>query len=608
MASRESLKLLCKHLNGRHRELFSRALAGQGSRGLGFGRSVSSSAHCESVSSNLEVKIEMSDPAPGFQAFGASVTKVPRFTVPFKLPPAATPVGKMDAVGLSREMSSALSHQKMEEAVRLYDDWITLTDAEGNPNKPNVLVYNLLLHAKLRLGAPPDVMHQIVDEMEKKGVTPTQLTYNFLLRSVFRQRDSKAAEFVLYKMERAGPEAQPDGDAYNFVIALCALNRRLPAALRHMQSMTERGFVPSKTTYNELLLACARLHRTQTAITVMKQMESQQLVPQIQTLLELVVAATEGDDAECALNALQHFNSSATKALQPVQMDEGSIVAVLGTAARTANAALAREAWELLKITVGSAKVAPNPAAYMALVHALSSSQQFDAVFSTLDEMQRLFGTPQNVEELEILSPFSSLRPLVLSLTQLGPAGLDGAYFKLAEMHGKGEPVPLAAINCVILGCAKIWDADRAYQTFESIDGTFGLRPDVHSINALLEAFGKNKKTAEAVKLFEYLTESGLTPDRRSFELMITAHVINRDIPSASAILASMINAGHVPSRECLFVLWRRCRREGDVRTGEYLQGCFMTWGYSDCMISEGRRHLIHSTVGRQARSEPLQA
>lgn len=74
-------------------------------------------------------------------------------------------------------------------------------------------------------------------------------------------------------MERAGPEAQPDGDAYNFVIALCALNRRLPAALRHMQSMTDRGFVPSKTTYNEVLLACARLHRTQTAITVMKQME-----------------------------------------------------------------------------------------------------------------------------------------------------------------------------------------------------------------------------------------------------------------------------------------------------------------------------------------------
>ena len=75
------------------------------------------------------------------------------------------------------------------------------------------------------------------------------------------------------------------------------------------------------------------------------------------------------------------------------------------------------------------------------------------------------------------------------------------AYFKLAEMHSSGQPVPLAAINCVILGCASIWDADRAYQTFESIGSTFGLRPDVHSINALLEAFGKNRKVCAPHKL-----------------------------------------------------------------------------------------------------------
>jgi Na+-transporting NADH:ubiquinone oxidoreductase subunit NqrE len=82
------------------------------------------------------------------------------------------------------------------------------------------------------------------------------------------------------------------------------------------------------------------------------------------------------------------------------------------------------------------------------------------------------------------------------------------AYFKLAEMHANGlklsdpVPVPLAAINCVILGCANIWDVDRAYQTFESIGSTFGLRPDVHSINALLEAFGKNRKVCDIHNLF----------------------------------------------------------------------------------------------------------
>lgn len=50
-------------------------------------------------------------------------------------------------------------------------------------------------------------------------------------------------------------------------------------------------------------------------------------------------------------------------------------------------------------------------------------------------------------------------------------------------------------------------------------------------------------QTAEAVKLFEYLNESGVTPDQRSFELMMTAHVVNRDIQSAFAVLNAMVSA-----------------------------------------------------------------
>jgi hypothetical protein len=159
--------------------------------------------------------------------------------------------------------------------------------------------------------------------------------------------------------------------------------------------------------------------------------QAHQIVPQIQTLIELVISATEVDDAECALRALQYLHDGSNpKPVQPLVMDEGSIVAILGTAARSANAALAKEAWELLKVSVGSTR-APNPASYMALVHAMATSQQFDAAFLALAEMQSFFGTPQNAEELEILSPFSSLRPLVLSLSQLGPAGLDGVSFIL---------------------------------------------------------------------------------------------------------------------------------------------------------------------------------
>jgi len=157
---------------------------------------VSSSAHCAQILSQLEVNIAASDPAPGFQTSVGG----PRFSMPSGFQPVAqAPVEKLDLMGLVRAMSNALSYQKMDETVRLYDEWMKETDAEGNPNKPNILVYNFLLHAKLSLGAHPDVMHRIVAEMEGNGVKPTQLSFNFLLRSVFRQRDSMAAELVLEK-------------------------------------------------------------------------------------------------------------------------------------------------------------------------------------------------------------------------------------------------------------------------------------------------------------------------------------------------------------------------------------------------------------------------
>ena len=46
----------------------------------------------------------------------------------------------------------------------------------------------------------------------------------------------------------------------------------------------------------------------------------------------------------------------------------------------------------------------------------------------------------------------------------------------------------------------------------------------------------------EAVKLFEYMNECGVTPDQRSFEQLIFAHVVNRDIQSASATLTAMVS------------------------------------------------------------------
>jgi hypothetical protein len=68
-------------------------------------------------------------------------------------------------------------------------------------------------------------------------------------------------------------------------------------------------------------------------------------------------------------------------------------------------------------------------------------------------------------------------------------------YVQLENLSHADPPYKsVAALNCVILGCANIWDINRAYETFVAIKEKFELSPDIHSYNALLCAFGKLKQ------------------------------------------------------------------------------------------------------------------
>ena len=61
-------------------------------------------------------------------------------------------------------------------------------------------------------------------------------------------------------------------------------------------------------------------------------------------------------------------------------------------------------------------------------------------------------------------------------------------YYELERMHAEGELVSLASLNCVLAGCAFLRDIGRAVLTFQEVEQTFGLNPDVHSFNALILA------------------------------------------------------------------------------------------------------------------------
>eukprot|EP00268_Persea_americana_P068810 TRINITY_DN9660_c0_g1_i2.p1 TRINITY_DN9660_c0_g1~~TRINITY_DN9660_c0_g1_i2.p1 ORF type:complete len:188 (+),score=26.91 TRINITY_DN9660_c0_g1_i2:786-1349(+) len=165
-------------------------------------------------------------------------------------------------------------------------------------------------------------------------------------------------------------------------------------------------------------------------------------------------------------------------------------------------------------------------------------------------------------------------------------------YFQLENLSRADPPYKsVAALNCIILGCANIWDLDRAYQTFEAISGTFGLTASIHSYNALMSAFGKLKKTFEASRVFEHLTSLGVKPNAMSYSLLVDAHLINRDQKAALSVIDEMVNAGFTPSKETLKKIRRRCARESDYDSDELVK--FLAQKFKYRLGSENRREML---------------
>lgn len=69
-------------------------------------------------------------------------------------------------------------------------------------------------------------------------------------------------------------------------------------------------------------------------------------------------------------------------------------------------------------------------------------------------------------------------------------------------------------------------------------------------------------QVAATVRTFELMEASGVTPNKRSWELLVSAHVIDRNPAKALVTLQDMVTRGFVPDKAVLDGLLRRSRRE----------------------------------------------
>ncbi|KAG7029573.1 Pentatricopeptide repeat-containing protein, mitochondrial [Cucurbita argyrosperma subsp. argyrosperma] len=506
----------------------------------------------------------------------------------------------LDVQSLLNVFADWMASQRWEDMKQLFEFWIRSLDKNGKPNKPDVNLYNNYLRANLMVNASAGELLDLVAQMEDYAISPNTASFNLVLKAMYQAKETQAAEKLIERMLQTGEESMPDDESYDLVIGMLLSTDQIDAALKYIDLTLKSGHMLSLKVFTECVRSCVKKGRLDTLVSVIDRckatVQNKALCPTWNLCNFIAEVATQEDNSKLAYYALEfmaRWIARGENARPPVHLsvDEGIVVSALGTAGRTYSSSLLDASWAILKRSLGQKKV-PNPESYLGKIYALASFGNLQRAFTTLREFEEAYRTADDGAGEEMFSPFTSLYPLVVACSKKGFETLDTVYFQLENLSRADPPYKsVSALNCVILGCANIWDLDRAYQTFEAIGSSFGLTPDIHSYNALIYAFGRLKKTFEAARVFEHLVGLGVKPNAKSYSLLVDAHIINRDPKSALSVIDNMVTAGFVPSKEMLKKARRRCMREMDYPSNDKVD--YLAKNFKIRMGTENRRDIL---------------
>ncbi|XP_010680709.2 pentatricopeptide repeat-containing protein At1g26460, mitochondrial [Beta vulgaris subsp. vulgaris] len=506
---------------------------------------------------------------------------------------------KKDANSLMNLFADWMTSRRWADVKQVFESWIKTLDVNGKPNKPNVQLFNHYLRAHFMDGTSARELLDVVCLMEEFAIEPNTASFNLVLKAMQRAREADAAEKLLQRMLHGGKESQPDAESYDLVISMLFQQGQIDMALKYIELTLKSGYMLSTKVFVDCVQSCINQQRLESLVMVIEKCkamdQNKALSPSWSLCNDLANVAIQNDNSKLtflALGFMARLIQVGENARPPIyhSVDEGLVISALATAARTSDTTLLDASWAILKRSLREKRV-PKPETYLAKINTLASLGSLPSAFNTLNELERTHASYAAADE-DLLSPFTSLYPLVVACSKQGFETLDLVYFQLENLSRADPPFKsVAAMNCVILGCANIWDLDRAYQTFEAISSTFGLNPNIHSYNALMSAFGKLKKTFEATRVFEHLCGLGVKPNATSYSLLVDAHLINRDPKTALTVLNTMVEAGFEPSKETLKKVRRRCVREVDQESYDHVESLARK-----CKIflgTENRRNML---------------
>ncbi|KAF9529331.1 hypothetical protein CPB83DRAFT_853083 [Crepidotus variabilis] len=413
---------------------------------------------------------------------------------------------------------------------------------------PSISVYNALM------GLAARERHwlfswAIFDDMVRSDIKPTEATYAHLIQAQ-QSRNYTNTWLALSELNRSG--LTPNSAIATAILDSLVAQGNLETALHYLLNMKAQSITPELATVQTIIVLAASCGYSRLSIELATFFEKD-------TLRKL----DESVWLTCLASSAQNYHVDGvigcwSKVVDELQMlpDEGTVVAVLHTAARYGLPDLATDALRVLKLT----GVTWQELHFAALIEAFCRNEQLKEAFVTLDIMRT-----NGVE------PSETTANSILDYVKRDANTLDTAWAVLDTIHSSGSGVGVDAVKVVIKAAIAIGDLQRAIGIYKALPD-YSLSPDISIFDTLLEGCVIAQHRQLGDLLLEDIKQAGLKPDIHTFEQMIRLCLTQDVYEDAFYYLEEMKSAQISPPQSVYEAMAEKCKNAQDSRLGMVLE------------------------------------
>lgn len=171
--------------------------------------------------------------------------------------------------------------------------------------KADTVSYNIIANGWCLIKRTPKAL-EVLKEMVERGLSPTLITYNILLKGFFRAGQLKEAwEFFLQMKKRRNCEV--DVITYTTVVHGFGVVGDIEKARRVFDEMIGKGVLPSVATYNALIQVLCKKDSVENALVAFEEMVSKGYMPNPTTYNVVIRGLCHAGKMERAMEFMQRM-------------------------------------------------------------------------------------------------------------------------------------------------------------------------------------------------------------------------------------------------------------------------------------------------------------